>query len=181
MSVDEGASTAARLGAASRRLTVREAAAADWPAIWPFFREIVAAGETYAYDPELTEPQARELWMVGPPGVTFVAEVDGTVAGSANAYANRPGAGSHVASASFMVDPAQAGRGIGRALGERVIRWATDSGFRSIQFNAVVETNVRATGLWRSLGFEVIGTVPEAFRLPDGGLTGLHVMYRRLY
>ena len=49
-----------------------------------------------------------------------------------------------------------------------------------MQFNAVVETNERAVGLWRSLGFETIGTVPEAFRLPDGSLTGLHVMHRRL-
>ena len=102
------------------------------------------------------------------------------VIGSANAYANRPGAGSHVASASFMVDPARAGRGAGSALGEAVLDWATAAGFDSIQFNAVVETNERAVGLWRSLGFEVIGTVPEAFRLPDGTLTGLHVMYRRL-
>ena len=31
--------------------------------------------------------------------------------GRANAYANRPGPGAHVASASFMVDPAHAGRG----------------------------------------------------------------------
>ena len=162
-------------------MEVREAAGPDWEQIWPFFREIVRAAETYAYDPEITEGDAREIWMVGPPGVTFVAVLDGAVVGTANAYANRDGPGSHVASGSFMVDPALAGRGIGRALGERVIEWARAEGFRSIQFNAVVETNERAVGLWRSLGFEVIGTVPEAFRLPDGSLSGLHVMYRRLY
>ncbi len=161
-------------------MEVRGATDGDWEAIWPFFREIVRAGETYAYDPEITESDARELWMVGPPGVTFVAVVDGRVIGSANAYANRPGAGSHVASASFMVDPARAGRGAGRALGEAVLEWASAAGFAAMQFNAVVETNERAVGLWRSLGFEVIGTVPEAFRLPDGTFTGLHVMYRRL-
>ena len=61
-----------------------------------------------------------------------------------------------------------------------MIGWAAAEGFPAIQFNAVVETNERAIGLWRSLGFRVIGTVPEAFRLPDGTLTGLHVMYRRL-
>jgi GNAT superfamily N-acetyltransferase len=159
---------------------IREATVSDWEQIWPFFRRIVRAAETYAYDPETAEGDAREIWMVGPPGVTFVAVVDGSVVGTANAYANRDGPGSHVASGSFMVDPARAGRGIGRALGERVIEWARAEGFRSIRFNAVVETNVRATALWRSLGFELVGTVPEAFRLPDGGLTGLHVMHRPL-
>ncbi len=161
-------------------MEIREAADSDWEAIWPFFGEIVRAGETFPYDPEIGEADARAMWMVGPPGVTFVAVVDGAVAGSANAYANRDGPGSHVASASFMVDPARAGRGVGRALAERVIRWASEAGFSAIQFNAVVETNARAVSLWRSLGFETIGTVPDAFRLPDGALTGLHVMYRRL-
>ena len=104
---------------------IREAALQDWDSILPFFREIVAAGEIYAYDPEMTDEQAHELWMVGPPGVTFVAVEDGRVVGSANAYANRAGPGSHVASASFMVDPAHEGKGIGRALGERVLGWAT--------------------------------------------------------
>ena len=171
---------AAEPGEEGLAVEIREATVSDWEQIWPFFRQIVRAAETYAYDPEMAEGDAREIWMVAPPGVTFVAVVDGSVVGTANAYANRDGPGSHVASGSFLVDPARAGRGIGRALGERVIEWARAEGFRSIQFNAVVETNVRATALWRSLGFELVGTVPEAFRLPDGSLTGLHVMYRPL-
>ena len=74
------------------------------------------------------------------------------------------------------------GEGAGRALGgEEVVAWARRSaGFRAIQFNAVVETNERAVALWRSLGFEIVGTVPEAFRHPVHGYVGLHVMYRRL-
>ena len=159
---------------------IREATASDWEQIWPFFRQIVSAAETYAYDPDMAEETARAMWMVGPPCVTLLAVADGVVVGTANAYANRAGPGAHVASASFMVDPARAGRGAGRALGEAVIDWAAGQGFEAMQFNAVVETNERAVGLWRSLGFETIGTVPDAFRLPDGTLTGLHVMYRRL-
>jgi L-amino acid N-acyltransferase YncA len=161
-------------------LEIREAGDDDWEAIEPFFREIVASGETYAYEPGLTDDEARAIWMVGPPGVTFVATEEGRVVGSANAYANRPGPGSHVASASFMVDPGQAGRGVGRALGERVLEWASNAGFMSMQFNAVVESNLAAVSLWRSLGFEIVGTVPRAFRLPDGTHVGLYVMYRRL-
>ena len=79
-----------------------------------------------------------------------------------------------------MVDPTAAGRGVGRALGEYVLEHARAAGYRSMQFNAVVETNHAAVGLWRALGFEVIGTVPEAFDHRRYGLVGLHVMYRRL-
>jgi GNAT superfamily N-acetyltransferase len=79
-----------------------------------------------------------------------------------------------------MVDPEGRSRGVGRALGERALEWAKEAGFRSMQFNAVVETNVAAVALWTSLGFEVIGTVPEAFDHRTNGLVGMHVMYRTL-
>jgi ribosomal protein S18 acetylase RimI-like enzyme len=49
-----------------------------------------------------------------------------------------------------------------------------------MQFNAVVETNTAAVALWQELGFEIVGTVPEAFEHPHHGRVGLHVMYRRL-
>ena len=161
------------------RVAIRDADPDDWNAIWPFFRQIVAAGETYAYDRDMDECQGRRIWMVAAPGRTVVAtDAANRVVGSANMYANRGGPGAHVASASFMVNPAFAGRGAGRALGEHVIAWAGDSGFRAIQFNAVVETNERAVALWHSLGFKVLATVPEAFDHPTRGLVGLHVMHR---
>jgi L-amino acid N-acyltransferase YncA len=160
-------------------MLVRDATAADWEAIWPFLDRIVGAGETYAYDRDMTEAEARRGWMVGPPGRVSVAVADdGTVLGSASMYRNRGGPGSHVASASFMVDPDRSGRGAGRALGEDMIAWARSSGFRAIQFNAVVETNAAAVALWRSLGFEVLATVPEAFDHPAHGYVGLHLMHR---
>jgi L-amino acid N-acyltransferase YncA len=162
-------------------MEIRDATAEDWLAIWPFLHTIVAAGETYAYDRDMTEQQARRLWMVGAPGRTVVAVDDAAaVIGTANMYANRPGPGSHVASASFMVDPDRAGRGTGRALGEAMLQWARERSFRAVQFNAVVETNERAVRLWQSLGFTVIGTVPEAFAHPTHGYVGLHVMHRFL-
>ena len=161
-------------------MEIREAAAADWPSIWPFFRDIVEAGETYAYPLGMTSEQARPLWMEEPPARTFVAIVDGRVAGSAKAGPNRPGRGAHVATASFMVDPRYGGRGIGRTLAEHVLVWATSQGFRSMQFNAVVETNTTAVALWHHLGFTTIGVVPEAFDHPLHGFVGLHVMHRRL-
>jgi ribosomal protein S18 acetylase RimI-like enzyme len=61
-----------------------------------------------------------------------------------------------------------------------VIARARADGYRSIVFNAVAESNARAVGLWRSLGFEIVGTVPEGFHPPVHGYVGLHVMHRRL-
>ena len=161
-------------------MEIREATAADWPAIEPIFRAVVNAGETYAYPEDLTSRQAQALWLEPSPGWALVALVDGAVVGTAKAGPNRPGRGAHVGTASFMVAPGSSGRGTGRALGERVLARLAAEGYRAVQFNAVVETNTRAVALWRSLGFGVVGTVPEAFDHPVHGLVGLHVMHRRL-
>jgi L-amino acid N-acyltransferase YncA len=161
-------------------LVIRPMTAADWPQVWEFFDETVRAGETYAYPLDLTSEQARALWTMSPPGQTVVQVVDDRVLGSATMGPNRPGRGSHVGTASFMVAAAARGRGVGRALAEHVVQWHREHGYRSIQFNAVVETNTAAVRLWQSLGFRIIGTVPEAFDSRAHGLVGLHVMHLRL-
>lgn len=158
-------------------LTIRPATASDWLAIWPIFRSIVSAGETYAFPDGLTMDQAQPWWMEPPPARTVIAETGGVIVGSAKMGPNRPGPGSHIATASFMVVPTAQGRGVGRALGEYVIDWARAAGYRGIQFNAVVETNTAAVHLWQELGFQIIGTVPAAFAHPAHGYVGLHVMY----
>jgi L-amino acid N-acyltransferase YncA len=160
---------------------IRPIEAGDWPAFFAVFREIVAAGETYAYPLDLTSELAWALWVEGPPGVTVVAvDSAGSVLGSAKTGPNRPSYGSHVATASFMVSPAARGQGVGRLLGEWVLTWAREQGYAAMQFNAVVETNVAAVALWQDLGFEIIGTVPEAFESRTKGRVGLHVMHRYL-
>ncbi len=162
-------------------LVIRAATAADWPAIWPIVEAVCRAGETYTYPRDLTEAFGRMLWMPEPPGVTLVAvDQDGAVAGTAKMGPNQMGPGAHVANASFMVADLARGRGVGRALGEAVIGRARTEGYHAMQFNAVVEANRAAVHLWKALGFEIIGTAPEAFDHPTEGLIGLHVMYRRL-
>ena len=93
---------------------------------------------------------------------------------------NQPGPGSHVANASFAVRAGVRGLGLGRRMGEASLVLAAELGYSAMQFNIVVSTNVRALRLWRSLGFRVVGTVPDGFRLPDGTTVPHHVMYRAL-
>ena len=158
-------------------MTIRRATAGDWPQIWPIFDATVRAAETYAYPSDLTPDSARDLWMEPPPGQTVVLEDSGSILGTAKMGPNRPGPGNHIGTASFMVAPEARGRGVGRALAEYVVQWHRDEGYRGIQFNAVVETNVAAVRLWQALGFEIVGTVPGAFRSPSQGYVGLHVMF----
>lgn len=168
-------------------MLIRDATTADWPAIYPIFRRIVDEGRTYAYPEGLASDEACDYWMGRPPARTVVAvEQDAAggageaVLGTATMGPNRPGRGSHVATASFMVHPEVHNRGVGRALATETIEWAEAGGYHSVQFNAVVETNSSAIHLWRSLGFQILTTVPEAFDHAEYGLVGLHLMYLRL-
>jgi GNAT superfamily N-acetyltransferase len=159
---------------------IREYTEADWPSLWPIFRQVVTADETFAYDPGWSSEQARDVRVAVPPGRTVVACDGPRVLGTAHMGPNRPGPGSHVSTASFMVAGDARGRGVGRALGEYTLSWAREHGYAAMQFNAVAESNHVALRLWQALGFRIIGTVPEAFEHPTRGRVGLHVMHRRL-
>jgi GNAT superfamily N-acetyltransferase len=161
-------------------MEIRDVVDSDWAAIWGFLQQIVAAGDTYCWPPDTTEAAARVWWTGKPGGRVLVAVDDGAVVGTAELHPNQPAAGSHVANAGFMVSPTVAGRGVGRALARRVLEVAAEDGYAAMQFNAVVETNTNAIRLWESLGFTILATVPEAFRHPDHGLVGLHIMHRPL-
>jgi L-amino acid N-acyltransferase YncA len=183
-------------------MKIRPAADADRDAIWNIFREIVAAGDTYALDPTVSREDALAYWFA-PATHTFVAEIDresvakadsfpGTASPSATANPNyltvgtyilRPnqsGGGSHVANAAFMIPTSARGQGIGRAMAEHCLSEAHRLGFRAMQFNYVISTNIAAIRLWQDLGFEIVGTLPDAFRHPDKGFVDVYIMYRSL-
>ncbi|MBG0850838.1 GNAT family N-acetyltransferase [Streptomyces spinoverrucosus] len=160
-------------------MLIREATADDWPHIWPFWHRIVAAAETYTWDPDTTEEAARALWMSPAKRVYVAQDDDGAVIGSAYLTPNYGGPAARIANAGFMVDPDQAGRGIGRALAEHILTEAKAHGYRAMVFNAVVETNP-AVQLWTSLGFTILGTVPDAYDHPKHGRVSLRIMHKTL-
>jgi L-amino acid N-acyltransferase YncA len=160
-------------------VTIRRAAEADFDSMWPIFRDVIASGDTYVFAPHTPREDALAYWF-GPGVTSYVALVDGRVAGMYKIVQNQPGLGSHVANASFMVAPSCGGRGIGRRLGVHCLVEARRCGFRAMQFNFVVSTNVAALALWKSLGFAIVGTLPQAFRHRELGYVDAHVMYRSL-
>ena len=150
----------------------------DWPRVWPIIEAVVRAGDTFPYPVDLSEDDARAIWLDnGPGGRVTVALVSGEVLGTAKMGRNRPGPGAHVATASYMVADRARGLGVGRALVVDSLDWARAAGFAAMQFNAVVATNKSAVRLYESLGFTVVGTVPRAHELPSGERVGVSIMH----
>jgi ribosomal protein S18 acetylase RimI-like enzyme len=128
----------------------------------------------------MTAGEAHDIWVEVPPGLTIVAVDGAQLLGTAKMGPNRPGPGSHIATASFMVAPGARGRGVGTAMCRFALDWAAQQGYAGMQFNAVAESNRSAVDLYKRLGFDIVGTVPGAFAHPTLGRVGLHVMYRSL-
>jgi ribosomal protein S18 acetylase RimI-like enzyme len=147
--------------------------------VWPIFQAVVSAGDTYAYDPDMTLEQARALWTT-PPARCFVALEAGVVVGAYCLRPNQAGLGDHVANAGYMVAPEARGRGVASAMCAHSLDTARAAGFLAMQFNFVSVSNAGAVRLWRRHGFEIVGRVPEAFRHRRLGLTDVLVMHRRL-
>lgn len=140
-------------------------------------RELVEDGTSYVFAPDTTDGELERYWL-GPDAANYVAVVDGVVRGCYLLEPNHSGRGSHVAHASYAVSAAARGAGLGRAMGEHSIREAKRLGYRAIQFNLVVATNAPAVALWKSLGFAIVGTLPEVFDHRELGPVDAHVMHR---
>ena len=150
--------------------------ATDSAAIWKIFQAVVAAGDTYSFTSDITERDAV-AYFLGLGITSFVADEDGQVLGMYKLIPNRIGRGSHVANASFMVNPSAQGRGIGRLLGQHCLEEARRQGYEAMQFNFVVSTNTPGVALWKKLGFEIVGTLPKAFRHATLGDVDAYVMH----
>jgi L-amino acid N-acyltransferase YncA len=160
-------------------MKIRAATEADHDAIWKIFHEIVAAGDTYAFEPKMSREEALAYWFRSDTR-TYVAENHERVVGTYILRPSQLGRGSHVANAAFMVASDTQGRGVGRVMAEHCLSEARRLGFRAMQFNFVVSTNTSAIHLWKRLGFEIVGTLPGAYRHPQRGYVGVYVMYRSL-
>jgi GNAT superfamily N-acetyltransferase len=107
---------------------IRKATAANRDAIWDIFREVVAARDTYAFDPGMSRQDALGYWFQTNTR-TYVAESSGRIVGTYILRPNQSGGGSHVANAAFMVAPVARGRGIGRAMAEHCLTEGRRLGF----------------------------------------------------
>jgi L-amino acid N-acyltransferase YncA len=159
--------------------TIRKAKVKDRMNIWKIFQQVIQSGDTYAYPPDTPFPAFKKFWFAKNQKC-FVMMDGNEVIGSYVLRDNQPGLGSHIANASYIVNPAHQGKGIGQKLCAHSIMEAKRAAYLGIQFNIVVSTNKAAVNLWAKMGFEIIGTVPNGFKHQQLGYVDTYIMYRKL-
>lgn len=160
-------------------MLIRPISPAELPAVGQLMEPTVRAGETYAIPIDASPEEAAHWWTDGKEAV-FVAEEDGQLLGTYYLRANQLGNGSHVANAGYLVACAARGKGVATALCAHSLEEARRRGYLAMQFNFVVETNETAVRLWQKMGFQILTTIPWAFRHPSKGFVGAHVMWQSL-
>lgn len=158
-------------------MEIRRAVELDFDAMWRIFQEVIATEDTYVFSANTSKSDAHAYWF-GPGVTSYVATEGSLIFGMYKIVANQRDLGSHVANASFMIDSQERGKGLGRELGEHCISEARKAGFLAMQFNFVVSTNTAAVALWKKLEFEIVGTLPKAFKHRLLGYVDAYVMYR---
>ena len=160
-------------------MKIREAGKSDFEYIWPMLNEVFSRGDTYAFSPETSKEIAYEIWMEKPDKV-YVAVDEGKILGTYYLVKNQPGLGSHVCNAGYIVSSGARGKGLGKAMCGHSIDEARKLGFKAMQYNLVVCTNVNAIKLWKDFGFEIVGTIPKGFKHKELGYVDAYVMHREL-
>jgi ribosomal protein S18 acetylase RimI-like enzyme len=161
-------------------ITIRLYKDNDWPSVWSILEPVFRAGETYAFPRDISEEEAHKIWVSAPKATYVAVDQEGIILGTYYIKPNQPGPGDHVCNCGYIVAESARGQGIASKMCEHSQREAIAQGFQAMQFNLVVSTNEGAVRLWKKLGFDVIGTIPQAFCHPQHGCVDAFVMYRRL-
>ncbi len=161
-------------------MRIRPATPDDHDAIWDILAPICAGGEVFCVPRNGGREAAFDYWFSGRERKVFVAETEAGILGTSYLRPNQPGGGRHVANAGYATAPTARRQGVARALLAHSLATAGAAGFRAMQFNFVVASNIRAVALWQSAGFEIVGRLPGAFEHPGLGFVDALVMYRTL-
>ena len=152
----------------------------DWPAVWQIIEPVFRAGETYPFSTEISEEEAYTAWIDNPSSTYIAEDEDNNIVGTYYIKSNQSSLGAHVCNCGYIVGENARGKGVATIMCEHSQREAISQGFRAMQYNLVVSTNEKAFHLWQKLGFDLIGTLPGAFRHKRYGFVDAYVMCKQL-
>ena len=157
---------------------IREYVPDDLDQMIHIWNEVVEEGVAFPQE-EALEPESGAAFFASQ-SYTGVAEIDGRVLGLYILHPNNIGRCGHICNASYAVSSGARGLHIAEQLVLDCLKKGRELGFRVLQFNAVVESNVHARHLYERLGFQQLGTIPGGFRMKDGHYENICPYYHEL-
>ncbi|MCR5007070.1 MAG: GNAT family N-acetyltransferase [Oribacterium sp.] len=159
-------------------IIIREYEEKDISEMTMIWNEVVKDGVAFPQEDELSKETGKEFF--DSQSYTGVAENDGEIVGLYILHPNNVGRCGHICNASYAVSSMCRGQHIGEKLVKDCLEKAKKLGFKVLQFNAVVESNIHARHLYERLGFVQLGTIPGGFRMKDGHYENICPYYHTL-
>lgn len=149
-------------------VTIRKYRAQDMEEAMNIWNEVVREGIAFPQLEELTRETADEFFSEQ--SYTGIAEdgETGEVVGLYILHPNNVGRCGHICNTSYAVKSGKRGLHIGEQLVKDSLLVGARLGFRILQFNAVVASNIHALHLYKRLGFTQLGRIPQGFLMKDG-------------
>ena len=158
-------------------ITVREYRSQDMDEAMDIWNEVIREGIAFPQLDELTGQTADEFFREQ--SYTGIAEDDetGEVVGLYILHPNNVGRCGHICNTSYAVKSGKRGLHIGEKLVKDSLSVGARLGFRILQFNAVVASNIHALHLYKRLGFTQLGRIPQGFLMKDGHYEDIILQY----
>lgn len=160
-------------------ITIRKAVSTDLDLLWELFNGIIEEKIYYPYLPGTPRKKLEKVW-INLDNIAYIALYDDQPAGAYILRPNQAGFGDHIANGAYMVSPQYRNLGIGRKLALHSLEAARKAGYKGMQYNLVVSTNISAVKLWQDIGFEIIATVPGGFKHYIKGYVDAYIMFQKL-
>lgn len=145
--------------------------------IW---NEVVSDGIAFPQEECLTPETGRDFFASQTCSAVAADCDTGEILGLYILHPNNVGRCGHICNASYAVASKSRGLHIGEALVKDCLSRGKRCGYRILQFNAVVASNVHARHLYERLGFIQLGTIPKGFRMKDGHYEDICPYYHEL-
>ena len=161
-------------------IMIREYRRADLPFMTEIWNQIVGEGNAFPQEEMLSEAEA-EAFFAGQTCCGVAQDTESKrILGLYILHPNNVGRCGHICNASYGVSADSRGLHIGERLVKDCMKRAKEQGFRLLQFNAVVASNIHARHLYERLGFEQLGIIRGGFRMPDGSYEDICPYWRAL-
>ena len=160
-------------------VVIREYKSSDLKNMIRIWNEVVAEGTAFPQEDFLDEKTGRDFFA----SQTYcgVAEDgNGALLGLYILHPNNVGRCGHICNASYAVRSDSRGLHVGEKLVKDCLIQGKEHGFKILQFNAVVSTNIHARHLYERLGFQQAGMIPLGFRMKTGNYVDIFLYYHEL-
>lgn len=153
----------------------------DQEDLWEILCPILRQGETYALPRDWTKDATLEYWChISHTVYVLIHNTHQKIIGTYFIHDNQKGGGSHVCNCGYATHQLYRNNKIGYLMCLHSLKIAKELNYYAMQYNFVISTNIYAIQLWQKCGFQIVGTLPNAFLSPTFGHVDVYVMFQKL-